>query len=111
MLDINLIRESPELVRKALRDRQMDAAPVDAILKLDESRRGMLSEVEALKAERNTVSKEIGQMKDAASRQVKIEAMRTVGNRIAALDKEVSGVEQELKSLTAALPNIPDGQG
>jgi seryl-tRNA synthetase len=108
MLDINLIRESPELVRKALRDRQMDAAPVDAILKLDESRRGMLSEVEALKAERNTVSKEIGQMKDAASRQVKIEAMRTVGNRIAALDKEVSGVEQELKSLTAALPNIPD---
>ena len=110
MLDINLIRESPELVRKALRDRQMDAAPVDAILKLDESRRGMLSEVEALKAERNTVSKEIGQMKDAASRQVKIEAMRTVGNRIAALDKEVSGVEQELKSLTAALPNIPDGR-
>jgi seryl-tRNA synthetase len=88
----------------------MDAAPVDAILKLDESRRGMLSEVEALKAERNTVSKEIGQMKDAASRQVKIEAMRTVGNRIAALDKEVSGVEQELKSLTAALPNIPDGR-
>jgi seryl-tRNA synthetase len=110
MLDINLIRESPELVRKALRDRQMDAAPVDAILKLDESRRGMLSEVEALKAERNTVSKEIGQMKDAASRQVKIEAMRTVGNRIAALDKEVSRVEQELKSLTAALPNIPDGR-
>jgi seryl-tRNA synthetase len=110
MLDINLIRESPELVRKAFRDRQMDAAPVDAILKLDESRRGMLSEVEALKAERNTVSKEIGQMKDAASRQVKIEAMRTVGNRIAALDKEVSGVEQELKSLTAALPNIPDGR-
>jgi seryl-tRNA synthetase len=110
MLDINLIRESPDLVRKALRDRQMDAAPVDAILKLDESRRGMLSEVEALKAERNTVSKEIGQMKDAASREAKIEAMRTVGNRIAALDKEVSGVEQELKSLTAALPNIPDGR-
>ena len=110
MLDINLIREQPDLVRKALRDRQMDAAPVDAILKLDDRRRGMLTEVEALKAERNTVSKEIGQMKDAASRQAKIEAMRAVGDKIAALDKEVSGVEQELKSMTAAIPNIPDAR-
>jgi seryl-tRNA synthetase len=110
MLDINLIRENPDLVRKALRDRQMEAAPVDAILKLDDQRRGMLTEVEALKAERNTVSKEIGQMKDATSRQAKIEAMRTVGDKIATLDKEVSAVEQELKGMTAALPNIPDGR-
>ncbi len=108
MLDINLIREQPELVRKALRDRQMEADPVDAILHLDERRRGLLTEVEALKAERNTVSKEIGQMKDATSRQAKIEAMRAVGDKIAALDKEVSVVEDELKSLTAGIPNIPD---
>ena len=110
MLDINLIREQPELVRKALRDRQMDPSPVDAILKLDERRRGILSEVEALKAERNSVSKEIGSMKDATSRQAKIEAMRTVGDKISALDKEVSEVEEELKSIAAAIPNIPDGR-
>ncbi len=110
MLDINLIREQPDLVRKALRDRQMDAAPVDAILKLDDQRRGMLTEVESLKAERNTVSKEIGQMKEAASRQKKIESMRAVGDKIAALDKEVTGVEQELKAMTAAIPNIPDSR-
>ena len=110
MLDINLIREQPELVRKALRDRQMDDAPVDAILKLDDRRRGMLTEVEALKAERNTVSREIGQMKDAGSRQAKIEAMRAVGDKIAVLDKEVSEVEQELNSMPAAIPNIPDGR-
>jgi seryl-tRNA synthetase len=110
MLDINIIREQPDLVRKALRDRQMDPAPVDAILKLDDRRRGMLTEVEALKAERNTVSKEIGQMKDAASRQARIEAMRAVGDKIATLDREVSGVEQELKAMTAAIPNIPDGR-
>ncbi len=83
MLDITLIREQPELVRKALRDRQMDASPVDAILALDERRRGMLTEVEALKAERNTVSREIGQMKDAASRRSKIEAMSLVADKIA----------------------------
>jgi len=110
MLDINIIRENPEMVRKALLDRQMDDAPVDTILKLDDQRRGMLTEVEALKAERNRVSKEIGQMKDAASRQARIEAMRAVGDKIAAFDKEVSGVEQELKAMTAAIPNIPDGR-
>jgi seryl-tRNA synthetase len=110
MLDINLIREQPDLVRKALRDRQMDPAPVDAILKLDDQRRGMLTKVEALKAERNSVSMLIGRMKDTASRQAKIEAMRAVGDNIAALDKEVSGVELELKALTAVIPNIPDAR-
>mgnify|MGYP001566770743 CR=1 FL=1 len=39
MLDINLIRENPEIVRKALRDRQDDPSPVDAILELDGKRR------------------------------------------------------------------------
>lgn len=108
MLDMNLIREQPDLVRRNLRDRQMDPAPVDTILSLDERRRGMLTEVEALKAERNTVSREIGQMKDAASRQAKIEAMRSVGDRIAALDKQVSEIEQELRDLAASIPNVPD---
>ena len=108
MLDMTIIREQPDLVRKALRDRQMDPSPVDAILKMDERRRGMLTEVETLKAERNTVSKEISQMKDAASRQSKIEAMRAVGDKIAILDKEVSEVELELKSLAAGIPNLPD---
>jgi seryl-tRNA synthetase len=110
MLDINIIREQPDLVRKALRDRQMDPSPVDTILQLDERRRGMLTEVEALKAERNAVSKEIGQLKDAAARQTKIEAMRTVGDKIATLDKDVAAVEEELKVTTAIIPNIPDNR-
>lgn len=108
MLDINLIRENPDLVRKALSDRQDSPAPVDAILKLDEQRRSLLVEVEALKAERNTVSKEIGKMKDPAERQAKVEAMRVVGDKIAALDKQLSETDNELKALTAILPNIPD---
>jgi len=59
MLDINIIRETPDVVRTALKNRQMDPSPVDAILRLDEKRRALLLEVEKLKAERNTVSKEI----------------------------------------------------
>lgn len=108
MLDINLIRETPELVRKALRDRQDNPAPVDDILALDAKRRAMIAEVESLKAERNAVSKEIGKMKDPAERQAKIEAMRVVGDKVAALDKGLAEVEGQLTALVSTLPNIPD---
>jgi len=108
MLDINLIRDNPDLVRTALKNRQMDASTIDDILRLDERRRQLLTEVEKLKAERNMVSKEISKLKDAAEREKKIAAMREVGDRIAALDREVAGVDEELTSLTSALPNIPD---
>ncbi len=110
MLDINLIREQPDLVRKNLRDRQMDPSPVDVILTLDERRRSLLAEVETLKAERNAVSKEIGKMKNAVERQAKIEAMRLVGDKIADLDKDVAAVEEELKANTAIIPNMPDAR-
>ncbi len=110
MLDINLIREQPDVVRKAMKDRQMDASPVDAIFQLDEKRRSRLSEVEKLKAERNAVSKEISQLKDASAKQSKIEAMRLVGDKINALDKEVAAVESQLNALTATIPNIPDAR-
>jgi seryl-tRNA synthetase len=108
MLDLNLIRENPDLIRTSLKNRQMEASSVDDILRLDEKRRALLTQVEALKAERNVVSKEIGKLKDAAERDKKIAAMREVGDKIAALDKEVAEVEAELNALTAALPNIPD---
>ena len=110
MLDINLIREQPDVVRKAMKDRQMDVSPVDAIFQLDEKRRSRLSEVEKLKAERNAVSKEISQLKDASAKQSKIEAMRLVGDKINALDKEVAAVESQLNALTATIPNIPDAR-
>jgi seryl-tRNA synthetase len=110
MLDLNLIREQPGLVRKGLSDRQMDPAPVDRILELDARRRILLTEVEALKAERNAGSKEISKMKDAVGRQIKIEAMRKIGDKIADLDKEVAEVEEELKSVAAVIPNLPDAR-
>jgi seryl-tRNA synthetase len=108
MLDINLIREQPETVRQALRDRQMEAAPVDQVLAFDEQRRAIIQQVEALKAERNAVSKEIGRMKDPAERRARIDAMREVGEHIAALDGQLGEVEAALNAALAILPNIPD---
>jgi seryl-tRNA synthetase len=108
MLDLNLIREQPDLVRKAMQERQMDPAPVGEVLALDERRRALIGEVEALKAERNAVSKEIGRMKDPAERQAQIDTMRTVGDRIGALDEELRTVESALTDVAATIPNIPD---
>ena len=108
MLDIALIREQPDIVRKSLKDRQMDALPVDSILKLDEKRRELLTKAETLKAERNTVSKEIGKMKDKSERQAKIDAMRVVGEKISAMDAELAEVDAELQTLMSEIPNIPD---
>jgi seryl-tRNA synthetase len=108
MLDINLIREQPDLVRKSLSDRQMDAAPIDQILELDQQRRQTIQQGESLKAERNAVSKEIGKAKDPAVRQSKIEAMRQVGEHISQLDEALRNIEDQLNALLADIPNIPD---
>ncbi|MHB8087458.1 MAG: serine--tRNA ligase [Anaerolineaceae bacterium] len=108
MLDLNFIRENPEIIKKNLADRQMDASPVDVVLSLDIDRRNLLTQVEKLKAERNVVSKEISTTKDPAERQKKIDAMREVGDQIAGLDETVREVDEKLKYLLASIPNIPD---
>ncbi len=110
MLDINMIREQPDVVRKALADRQDDPAPVDQILELDRKRRQTIQEAESLKAERNAVSKEIGKAKDPAERQAKIEAMRSVGEHISQLDETLRKIEEQLNAILAGIPNIPDGR-
>jgi seryl-tRNA synthetase len=110
MLDINLIREQPDLVRKALSDRQDNPSPVDQILELDRQRRLTIQESESLKAERNAVSKEIGKAKDPAERQAKIEAMRSVGERISRLDETLRKTEEQLNATLAGIPNIPDAR-
>ena len=110
MLDINLIREQPDLVRKALADRQMETTPVDQILELDLKRRQTIQESESLKAKRNTVSKEIGKAKVPTERQVKIEAMRQVGEHISQLDEALRKIEAELNAILAGIPNLPDNR-
>jgi len=107
MFDINLIREQPDVVRQALINRQGDPGLVDQVLELDVERRALIGQVEALKAERNTVSKEIGKMKDPTERQAKIEKMREVGDQIAALDSRVREVDEKLAAKVSVIPNLP----
>jgi seryl-tRNA synthetase len=108
MLDINLIRENPQVVIDALTKRNMDTSVVADLIEMDVQRRGFLQEVEVLKAERNRVSKEIGKSKDQSEREEKIASMRSVGDRIAELDEQVRQVETKLNDLISGVPNLPD---
>ena len=106
MLDSNLIREKPEMVKAAMRDLNAEA-PIDHILTLDTLRREVLTEVESLRAERNTVSKEISRSKDQEARQAKIEEMRVVGARIKELETELKEIESALYAALLQVPNLP----
>jgi seryl-tRNA synthetase len=106
MLDLNVIREEPGMVKAAMHDLNAEA-PIDQILALDSHRREILTEVEALRAERNTVSKEISRTKDKDQRQAKIEEMRVVGDRIKTLEADLKAVEQDLYEAMLQVPNLP----
>ncbi len=108
MLDMRLIRDEANLVRDALVKRHMDPSVVDQVLGLDEQRRLLIQDVEEMRAERNAVSKEIGRMKSEEQRQLKIDAMRELGDRIAGIDLDLKRVEDNLHQLVSEIPNIPD---
>ena len=111
MLDIKLIREKPDFVRQRLATRGGgDDARIDELLKLDEQRRKILTEVETLKARRNRVSKEIGMLmgqKKNADAEAKKTETRELGDRITALDQQALEVETALNQSMLRLPNLP----
>ncbi len=106
MLDINFIREHPDEVREALEKLNTDA-PLDTVLEKDRERREVLHELEALRAKRNAVSREIPKMKDRSERQARIEEMREVGQRIKGLEEKLREVETTLNDALLRIPNMP----
>jgi seryl-tRNA synthetase len=106
MLDIHLIREKPEEVKAALA-RIGEESQVDAILALDRKRREMIAEIEKMRAERNTVSKEIPAIKDKAAREEKIIAMRALGDRLAAREEEARRADESFEQAMLLMPNMP----
>jgi len=107
MIDLGYIREHTDEVRRALRDLNT-TAPIDEIVSLDEQRRSLLAEVEALRAERNRVSKEIPRIKDPEAKQELIASMRVVGARINDLEAELAPVQGRLDEALLEVPNLPD---
>jgi seryl-tRNA synthetase len=108
VLDLKLIRSEPERVKTALA-RRGAAGQVDELLALDARRRELLPAVESAQAERKTLSKQIGEIKqsggDADELMVTVQALK---ERIESGKEELEKVDAELGALALALPNIPD---
>ena len=110
MLDIKFVRENPDLVDKACESRQNAHWDCEKFFELDEERRSVIAEVEALQAARNSASKEIGQlMREGKKEEAEAKKAEVAANkeRIATLDDRRDAVEKELFDLVAAIPNIP----
>jgi seryl-tRNA synthetase len=111
VLDIKLIRDQPDFVRQRLATRGAgDETRIDELLQFDEQRRKLLAEVEALKAQRNRASKEIGALmgqKKTAEAEARKTETRELGDRIAVLDKEADEVGVRRDQLMLRLPNLP----
>lgn len=108
MLDIKFIRENTEAVKANLVNRHNDF-DLDEVIELDRKRRELLQMTEALKSERNAETKKIALAKrNKEDASVAISAMREVGAKIAAIDKELAGVELILQDRLLRIPNMTD---
>ena len=107
MLDLNNFRRNLGAVAARLEDRGFHL-DMDAFLALDARRRDALSVIEQLRNDRNTQSKEIGNLRkqgvDTSEAQAKV---REIGDRIAALEEGVNAAEEEFRLLMAGVPNLP----
>lgn len=104
MIDIKVIRESPELVHKALEHRGI-TFDLDFLVELDTQHRNLLRQLEELRAKHNQMSKQIG--KGGGDKQELIAGMRQIGDEISSLQQEVNQTKSKLDALLLELPNIP----
>ena len=113
MLDIKFVRENPEIVKQNIRNKFQDKKLplVDEVLELDKRNREIKQEVEALRAERNKLSKEIGGLMKQGKKEEAEGVKRQVAasaDRINELSAEEAEVEEKLKTNMMVIPNIID---
>ncbi len=111
MLELRFIRENIDLVREKCLHRGMNTDLTEKFTEIDGKRLALLTEVEQLKNRRNTVSKDIAPLKQAGEHEQAeplITEMREVSERIKAMDKELTTVQEELEQVVMAIPNLCD---
>lgn len=108
MLDIKVIRTETERVKKAMA-RRKENVDIDAVIALDEKRRGLLYEAESLKAKQNEESKKIAVLKKEGKDASGIFAeLKDLSDRIKELDGQIRDAEDELYKMLLSIPNIPN---
>lgn len=111
MLDIRWMRENRQALAEAMEKLNAVDAPWEKALAMDEERRTLLTQVEALRAERNSGSKRVGELfrdKKTDEANALKARMSEIGNEIAALDERLRVVETEFEDAMQRIPNIPE---
>lgn len=110
MIDVKLFRQDPEAFRRSIARRQdpsVDRA-VEALAGLDQKWRGLVAQVETLKAKRNAATEEVAKRKRAKEPADELMAeLKESGERVKALDAELRLAEVDLQQLALSIPNLP----
>ena len=104
MIDIDLIRERPDVLRDSGEKRGQEFR-IDEAIDLDRRRRSAITEIDNLRAKRNDVSRELGKTRDKPKEL--IEEMRVVGSRIKILENDEKRLAENLDSILLDIPNVP----
>lgn len=107
MLDVDLIRKDPELVRASLRNRNYSEEVLDEFLRIDAEWRKLVDEGNRLKHDRNRASEAIPSLK-GEEKQARIAEMRWVSERIKRIDGLLVELDGQRTEVVLNLPNIPD---
>ena len=110
MLDLNYVRENLDKVRAALQSRNFDLKTLDAFADADAERRRVIAESDQLNAQRNTSSREIGNLMKEGKKEeadARRSEVSTLKDRIAELDQLRTQTETRMHDLLSALPNVP----
>lgn len=109
MIDIKLIREHPELVKKNLKKKFQNekVSLVDKVKTLDEKWRKLKYKVDGLKSERNKISKEINKVKKSKSqKEALIKKAKKIPKEIEKIELEAKKLKEEIKEIMFEIPNI-----
>jgi seryl-tRNA synthetase len=107
MIDIKVLRESPDLVRASQSARGEDVTLVDRVIAADEIRRSAIVEFEALKAEQNALSKSVGSAK-GDEKTALLEKAKALSDAVKAAEVKKNSTEAEYKNIAMSLSNIVD---
>jgi len=109
MIDINLIRENPELVKQNIKKKfKLEKLPlVDKVIKDDKEHRKLLAEVQVLRHERNEVSQKINQLKkEGKDAKAEIKKGKDIPEQIAKIEEKIKVLENNIKEAMLSIPNI-----
>lgn len=106
MLDIKLIREDPDKVRKMLVDRASEA-DIDGLLQADQNFRDKTGEVNDLKRQRNELAKTISQEKDGQKKAEIIQQTKSIAESIKTLDEDIRLAAEKRETILLTMPNFP----